>query len=566
MAKVTIIGAGMAGLVAALRLAERGYEVTIFEDDSFVGGKFRATKWDGDKRSAFHEHSYHMFLNWYHNFWQIAEEIGAKKNFMPMTKVKFLSRGEFPRMKELVNFGSLSTVWQNLFSGVIPAPDMFLYMYSVVDFLGTPMHQGQYRDLISVNSFASTRPYMTEAAAGMYDEYLAKTFALASYESAAKTFQTFIEYGTYVPEPLYWSLNGDCYNQFLRPLEAKLRQLGVRIKFNKKAVYVRLDGGNVSGIVFRDVGYNPTLTELSSKNRIEHGLLAGDAPERPDQTYPVDGPVILAVPHSTLNELFSPPILNRDRTLGETTKLESVPMASVHLHLNGKFARRLEQVGAKLPREPVILVDSKYKLSFAANSSLWPDLPDTYLNVVASDSRPLNQLSAPPEFSFDKNYYPTAFGLSIDAPRTALDYILNEFRRFVPFKDDEIEEDLLEIDRNVGRQLFINSVGSWQSRPEPRTKIKNLFLAGDFCKTFIDVVCLEGATVSGLQAAECVRREVGVGAPIRIERPKRYPYPYFWPMKLALAPYAAAAKLWSVADGPRLCSAFYRMLTSSDQR
>ena len=49
MQEITIIGAGMAGLTAALRLAERGYKVTIFERDSFIGGKFRATKWEEEK-------------------------------------------------------------------------------------------------------------------------------------------------------------------------------------------------------------------------------------------------------------------------------------------------------------------------------------------------------------------------------------------------------------------------------------------------------------------------------------------------------------------------------------
>ena len=37
-----------------------------------------------------------MFLNWYHNFWQIADEIGAVDDFIPLTKVKFMRRGEFP--------------------------------------------------------------------------------------------------------------------------------------------------------------------------------------------------------------------------------------------------------------------------------------------------------------------------------------------------------------------------------------------------------------------------------------------------------------------------------------
>ena len=147
---------------AALRLAERGYEVSIFERNSFVGGKFRAVEWKQSK--AFHEHSYHMFLNWYHNFFEIADAIGVRDEFLALERVKFLREGDFPRMTELVNFGALSTVPQNLLSGVLSIPDMFLYMYSVIDLLGTPMKQNRYRDLISVNAFASTRPYATEAA------------------------------------------------------------------------------------------------------------------------------------------------------------------------------------------------------------------------------------------------------------------------------------------------------------------------------------------------------------------------------------------------------------------
>jgi hypothetical protein len=72
-----------------------------------------------------------------------------------------------------------------------------------------------------------------------------------------------------------------------------------------------------------------------------------------------------------------------------------------------------------------------------------------------------------------------------------------------------------------------------------------LFLAGDYVKHTIDVVCLEGAVVSGLEAAELVRRQHGKGAPIKILAPKRYPYAAFWPYKLFLAPYAAIAKAWS---------------------
>jgi hypothetical protein len=179
---------------------------------------------------------------------------------------------------------------------------------------------------------------------------------------------------------------------------------------------------------------------------------------------------------------------------------------------------------------------------------LWHGSKETYLNVVASDSRPLGHLLAPGPFTSDRDWKQDAAKLSIEYPVTALDHILHEFRRFVPFEDDEIDIELLEIDRNAGRELFINDVGSWKWRPDTKTKVNNLFLAGDFCKNAIDVVCLEGAVVSGLGAAEHVRRQHGVGSPIKIIAPKRYPYSAFWPFKLFLAPYAVSAKVWSFCN------------------
>ena len=294
-----------------------------------------------------------------------------------------------------------------------------------------------------------------------------------------------------------------------------------------------------------------------------------------DYSHPLTGPLIIAVPHGCLAWLLSPAFLNLHPELGETAKLRSVPMASVHLHLKKPFSERLEQMGAALPREPVVLIDSKYKLSFVANSCLWPDPTDTYLNVVASDSRPLNRFPSPGLFNSDWKQrrgrprndssdeatetvedrslaldsfdMPSPADLSLDQPRSTLDHILKEFRDFVPFADGDIDLDLLQIDRNVGRELFINDVGSGKSRPETHTKVRNIFLAGDYCKNVIDVVCLEGAVVSGLQAAEAIRRQCGHrGTPIQITRPRRHPRLAYWPLKLAMTPYAYAAKACAV--------------------
>jgi hypothetical protein len=546
MPKVTIVGAGIAGMTAALRLAQRGYQVTIFEQNKFVGGKFRATEWG--KTKAFHEHSYHMFLNWYHNFFDIADEIRVRQEFTALERVRFLRAGHFPKMTELVNFGAPSSILQNLLSGVLSVPDMFLYMYSVIDLLGTPMKQDRYQDLISVNAFASTKPYATEASVGMYDEYLAKTFAIASYLTSAKTFQTFLEYGAYSPTPLYWALTGDSFNKFLGPFELELRRLGVDIKFNYQATELVVGrGGNVSSVMFeRCDGFDPSLNEMTW-DQVRRDFLPGRAQTL--EEVDVGDALILALPHMALSDLLNPTLLNRNPQLGECDKLVSVPMASVHLHLNEKFSRRLRSLRTHLPPEPVVLLDSQFKLSFVSNSSLWPGSRETYFNIVASDSRPLGHLSAPPAFTSDGDWIPSGRPeLSIQTPVTTLDHILHEFRRFVPFEDDEIELDLLQLDRNAGRELFINDVGSWKWRPDTHTQIGNLFLAGDYCRNTIDVVCLEGAVVSGLQAAELVRRRCGIGSPIKIVIPNRRPNAAYWPLKIVLAPYAASAKAWSFCN------------------
>ena len=189
----------------------------------------------------------------------------------------------------------------------------------------------------------------------------------------------------------------------------------------------------------------------------------------------IEGPLIVAVPHASLCDLLSADMVNRSPHLGEIAKLQSVPMASVHLHLKDKFTRRLRSAGTTLPREPVALVDSDFKLSFVANSRLRPHSPEPYLNIVASDSASANSLSAPEEFTYDRGSRKSGARLSIHNPVTMLDHILHEFRKFVHFEEDEIDKELLQIDRNVGRELFINEIGSWKWRPHTRTKIKDLF-------------------------------------------------------------------------------------------
>ena len=81
MTEVTIVGSGLAGMSAATRLLEQGFDITLYEQNDFLGGKLGAHR---DHVGADpHEHCYHMYLNWYNNFWQLMTEIGAYDKFIP---------------------------------------------------------------------------------------------------------------------------------------------------------------------------------------------------------------------------------------------------------------------------------------------------------------------------------------------------------------------------------------------------------------------------------------------------------------------------------------------------
>jgi uncharacterized protein with NAD-binding domain and iron-sulfur cluster len=52
--------------------------------------------------------------------------------------------------------------------------------------------------------------------------------------------------------------------------------------------------------------------------------------------------------------------------------------------------------------------------------------------------------------------------------------------------------------------LLVNTVGTWQKRPAARTAVPNLFLAGDYVQTNVDLATMEGANESGRAAVNAL--------------------------------------------------------------
>ncbi|MEO1145433.1 MAG: 9,9'-di-cis-zeta-carotene desaturase [Cyanobacteria bacterium J06638_22] len=89
--RVAIVGAGLAGLAAAVELSDAGHDVEIFEARSFVGGKVGS--WV-DTNGNHIEMGLHVFFNNYYNLFALMQRVGAFENLLPKEHVHtFVNRG-----------------------------------------------------------------------------------------------------------------------------------------------------------------------------------------------------------------------------------------------------------------------------------------------------------------------------------------------------------------------------------------------------------------------------------------------------------------------------------------
>ncbi len=103
---VGIIGGGLAGVSAAIFLAERGFTVKIFERETYLGGKVGSwsVKFD-DGFSTNVEHGFHAFFRQYYNLRSLLKKIDSYKHLIPIDDYSILTKnfGDF-------GFKDISTV------------------------------------------------------------------------------------------------------------------------------------------------------------------------------------------------------------------------------------------------------------------------------------------------------------------------------------------------------------------------------------------------------------------------------------------------------------------------
>ena len=219
------------------------------------------------------------------------------------------------------------------------------------------------------------------------------------------------------------------------------------------------------------------------------------APSSPPNVY------ALCTPFEVTRKWLNDGLYQADPELGNMHFLEAQPMAALHLHLRKPLP--------DLPREHVFFHGSRYALSLIDLSRLWDGIESRpYLSFISSNYGPLTAVTE----------------------EGAKDLLLEEIGEYLPITEADVES--WDLNSNIGVPLFINTIGAWPNRPRPKSRVENLYLAGDFVKNAIDLACMEGAVSAALETARQIL--AGHGG---TESPPVAQVPPVWPrVWLVLAP------------------------------
>lgn len=516
-ARVTIAGAGIAGMTAALRLAERGYAVTLYEEKGMLGGNLASrARQHGGELDVYP----HMLQGWYLNFWRLIEDIGVEReeSFSPFASAHQIRKGEYGKYATLTRPYSPRYVLRNLASGFAPPLDMFVFGCANLDLLAELANPTVRLTHMSLTGYLNTRLYMTKRAIEAFETFISKVWAVPGYQILASDCLTHSSYCYGSAELDDWLTRAPAAEAFIDRLKDALTNAHVRIVLNTRIDGVELDRGRVSRVVLQGTRFDPRKFGWLKTGR--------------SQTVEVEN-LLLAVPPVTLAHLATEGrhdhrIVDAIPRFAALRRLDAQAVPMLQLCLTRKLPN--------LPSEPVALFGSELNLAFTDVSQRWDKTGQfgscTALAVSCSER---NLLPGP---SWKENAY-------------AILQKLSEYVELEPGDHWEASPDInwsmTRFHENDDAKLTINAVGTEEVRPEPACEeVPNLFFAGDFCQNEFGITTTEAAVATGLAAADAIVRQCKLGHPVEIKTARKLNDMDYAALRLAWLPAAYTAKLLSM--------------------
>lgn len=567
---VAVIGGGIAGITAAIKLYRQGYKVTLFEKSDRLGGNMSSDSMDdkGERQDVYP----HIFADWYHEFWYLLEhdlEIPRGDLFAQSKNIHLarLPRKDAPAIKAFkdVKYATLATptnvenVIDNLQSGALSGRDMLLYGYSFLDLVSIPSETSRSKLLneLDVNGHLYSRPYMNNSVADLHDDTLKVIWSVPSEQTSAVAYQKMLRHSMTFPKgaPFAWFLKGPLHDKLMKPIEQRLGvALGRRLKMECHVTKLDLDADDTFAIVHWDD---------------EDG-------DPQNERYDF---VILATPAGVAADLaIGSSLAKRHPLLARLREAQAARIPVVHLYFNQDFWDAHRDDFENVPKELIGFrrrgpsredpsrgsTSGNYDISMLNISAVWSEDALKTLNPKALfPNEPVLLLAASQAEAIAA---PAPGSGNPDGGKAQAIEMIRRLKEYYPFIkigapwDDHshIDWGRTRIVSNSDHLLFLNTVSSNQWRPNAslrfykrasETHCKNVIFAGDYCMTPVDMATVEAATQSGVLAARALLNEHDdseAALPVQ-------PHPLYTSEALVLAkllstPAALAAALTAVYD------------------
>lgn len=477
--RVAIVGAGLAGLAAAVELVDAGHEVEIFEARSFIGGKVGS--WvDADGNHI--EMGLHVFFNNYYNLFALMKHVGAFENLLPKEHVHtFINRGgqigkldfrfllgaPFHGLKAFFTTGQLTFLdkLQNAValgtSPIVPG----LVNYDIA------MKWIRALDKISFADWFRSHGGSQNSLKKMWDPIaLALGFIDTEQISARCMLTIFMMFAAKTEASRLNMLAGSPDEYLHQPILRYITSRGAKVHTRRQTrsiLFAETEGQTrVTGIVVANGDGEETITA-------DAYLAACDVPG--------------------IQRLL-PSEWRQWREFDNIYKLEAVPVVTVQLRFDG-WVTELNDA------------EQRNQLNHAAGI-------DNLLYSSDADFSCFSDLA----LSSPKDYYREGQG-------SLMQVVLTPGDPFIKMSNEEIAQhalkqlhDLFPSSRELNmtwfnvvklaQSLYRENPGMDLYRPAQKTPISNFFLAGSYTQQdYID--SMEGATISGKQAAQAILEPTG---------------------------------------------------------
>lgn len=513
--KVAVLGGGMSGLAAAHELIERGFEVTVFERKA-LGGKARSIPVQGTgkggRRDLQGEHGFRFFPGFYRNVPDTMRRIpvagnanGVHDNMFALSSTRISRNGGRSDIivPELLTPGGggldLELIKETLTGlaqqvAALPPDELLLFVNRFIVYVTSSDERrlGQWENVPwwkYVRAEGKSKDYQAIVARFLTRGLVAVKEEVASTKTVGAMGQAFVLSGIGLGADggLARMLNAPTNEAWIDPWVDYLRGRGVRF----------------------EVGQTVEALEVAS-DRIRSVRLVDSAGRR--RSAEADW-FVSAMPVERARALLSPAVLALDPGLETLKDLHTEWMNGLQFFLR----RTPDGIG-----QEVNFMDSPWQITAVLQSKLWDrDYPRDYGDGKVADSLSLDISDwDTPGILYNKPAKAcTPAQVAKEAWAQMKDHLEDTGRSVLP--DDLVHSWFLDPairwDAGAGRNtndepLMVNTVGSWAKRPHPRTRIPNLFMAGDYVRTGVDLATMEGANESGRAAVNALLDAAGSAA------------------------------------------------------